>query len=237
MGKKKLQRFAENATFKHVVQPNLTDTLHTGNAIKGKWNEQMFKNNNPITLELGCGRGEYSVELARKNQHRNYIGVDIKGARLWRGAKTAFEENLKNVAFLRSRIEFITHYFDKNEIDEIWITFPDPQLKKRRAKNRLTHSSFLTLYQQFVKDDNTVHLKTDSLFLHKYTKKILNHNGIEIIEQSENIYAQSTSETLAIKTTYEQKFLEQALPITYLKFKLDKLKKLTEPEHSDDKIF
>ena len=231
MGKNKLQRFAENVTFGNIIQPDIIEARHQDNAIKGKWNEQMFKNNNPITLELGCGRGEYTVELARINPDRNYIGVDIKGARLWRGAKTAFEENLKNVAFLRSRIEFITRYFGNNEIDEIWLTFPDPQLKKRRAKNRLTHSYFLSLYQQFMKNNSLIHLKTDSLFLHRYTKEVLLHNGLEILEQSENIYSQPVTDELSIKTTYELKFLEQGLPITYLKFKLDKLKKIIEAEN------
>lgn len=230
MGKNKLQRFAENATNTRIIQPEIGNTLNHDNPIKGKWRERMFANQNPVVLELGCGKGEYTVELARSNSNINYIGVDIKGARLWRGAKTVAEENINNAAFLRTRIELITNYFSENEIDEIWITFPDPQLKSRRAKNRLTHSGFLSRYQQFLKPNSVVHLKTDSLFLHRYTKMVLQHNNLEILAESEDIYSQQATDiALNIKTTYEKIFMSQGFPITYLKFILDKTTKLSEP--------
>ncbi|HPW66239.1 MAG TPA: tRNA (guanosine(46)-N7)-methyltransferase TrmB [Salinivirgaceae bacterium] len=237
MGKNKLQRFAENATYKHVVQPDIIEARFQDNPIKGNWHKQMFKNSNPIVVELGCGKGEYTVELARKNPNINYIGVDIKGARLWRGAKTSAEENLKNVAFLRTRIEFITRYFATDEVDEIWITFPDPQIKPRRAKNRLTHSAFLSRYQQFLKSGSVVHLKTDNLFLHRYTKIVLEHNNIQIVESNEDIYSdKNINHYLTIKTTYEQMFMNQGFPITYIKFILDKSTKITEPEYDHHEL-
>ena len=237
MGKNKLKRFAENATYKHVVQPDIVEARDQDNLIKGNWRTQMFENSNPIVVELGCGKGEYTVALARENRIANYIGVDIKGARIWRGARTAFEEKLKNVAFLRTRIEFILRYFGKNEIDEIWITFPDPQIKTRRAKNRLTHSEFLSRYQQFLKPNGVVHLKTDSLFLHRYTKLVLEHNGIEILESSEDIYENPKIDpVLTIKTTYEKLFMSKGFPITYLKFQLNPNIMLTEPEYDNNQL-
>ncbi|MDD4746556.1 MAG: tRNA (guanosine(46)-N7)-methyltransferase TrmB [Salinivirgaceae bacterium] len=237
MGKNKLERFAENDTFRHVVQPDLIEAREHDNEIKGTWNRWMFENNNPIVVELGCGKGEYTVALARENRNVNYIGVDIKGARIWRGARTVAEENLKNVAFLRTRIEFILRYFGKNEIDEIWITFPDPQLKTRRAKNRLTHSEFLNRYQQFLKPNAVVHLKTDSLFMHRYSKMVLMHNGIDILEASEDIYVNPEIDPiLTIKTTYEKMFMSKGFPITYLKFRMKPNIKFTEPEYDNNEL-
>ncbi len=238
MGKNKLQRFTENATYKHVIQPDIIEARFQDNPIKGKWREQMFGNNNPIIVELGCGKGEYTIELARANPNKNYIGVDIKGARIWRGAKTVAEENLKNIAFLRTRIEFITRYFAPDEVDEIWITFPDPQIKPRRAKNRLTHSGFLNRYQQFLKPGSVVHLKTDSLFLHRYTKMVLEHNNIQIIEANKDIYSDNNiNRNLTIKTTYEKIFLKQGLPITYLSFIINKSTIITEPQYDHHELF
>jgi tRNA (guanine-N7-)-methyltransferase len=237
VGKNKLQRFAENATFRHVVQPDIIEAREQDNLMKGAWRQQMFRNNNPIVLELGCGKGEYTVELSRHNPDKNFIGVDIKGARLWRGARTAHEEGLKNVAFLRTRIEFISRYFAPGEVDEIWITFPDPQIKARRSKNRLTHAGFLSRYQQFLRPNSVVHLKTDSLFLHRYTKLVLEHNKIQILECSEDIYANPDIDPkLTIKTTYEKLFMAQGFPITYLKFVLDSKTELTEPEYDHHEL-
>ncbi len=237
MGKNKLEKFAENATFRHVIQPDLVEARFSDHPIKGKWRDQVFGNQNPIILELGCGKGEYTVELGRANRDKNFIGVDIKGARLWRGAKTSQQEQLTNVAFLRTRIEFINRYFATDEVDEIWITFPDPQMKTRRAKNRLTHSTFLSRYQQFLKHNSVVHLKTDNLFLHRYTKLVLEHNNLEILESNENIYSENSIDpVLSIKTTYEKIFQEQGYKITYLKFQLPSDKPLSEPDYDNNEL-
>jgi tRNA (guanine-N7-)-methyltransferase len=238
VGKNKLQRFAENASYKHVVQPDIIEAREHDNSIKGHWREQMFENTNPLVVELGCGKGEYTVELARHNPDKNFVGVDIKGARIWRGARSVAEEGIKNAAFLRTRIEFISRYFGTNEIDEIWITFPDPQIKARRSKNRLTHPVFLSRYQQFLKPNSVVHLKTDSLFLHRYTKLVLEHNKIPILECSEDIYSNPDIDPkLTIKTTYEKLFMAKGFSITYLKFTLDPTIKLIEPEYDHHELF
>lgn len=236
MGKNKLQRFAENATFRHVVQPDLDQARLGDHPIKGNWRGQMFANDNPIVLELGCGRGEYTVELARADAGRNYIGVDIKGARLWRGAKTVEEERLPNAAFLRTRIEFIGRYFAPSEVDEIWITFPDPQIKPRRAKNRLTHSAFLARYAQFLKPGGVIHLKTDSLFLHRYTRLVLEHNRAQVLRQTEDLYAGAVDPALSIKTTYEKIFTAKGFAITYLQFRLDPQAPLSEPDYDHEQL-
>jgi len=177
--KNKLKRFKENETFKNVFQPTREELTKEVYALKGNWNSTFFKNDNPIVLELGCGKGEYSVALAQKFPNKNFIGVDIKGARFWRGAKTALEENIPNVAFLRTQIELVDHAFAENEVDEIWITFPDPQIKYRRTKHRMTNSVFLNRYKKILKPDGFVNLKTDSEFMHGYTLGLLHGAGPE----------------------------------------------------------
>lgn len=218
--KNKLKRFHENETFSNVIQPTRSEVLENFN-LKGKWHS-FFKNDNPIVLELGCGKGEYTIALARKNPTVNYIGIDIKGARFWRGAKTALEENLTNVCFLRTQIELIDLLFDKNEVNEIWITFPDPQIKYKRTKHRLTNSDFLKKYNTVLKSEGIVHLKTDSEFMHGYTLGLLHSEGHEVLYAHHDIYKNdfSPSEVTATQTFYESQYLETGKPITYIKFKL-----------------
>ncbi len=219
MAKKKLVRFAEMATFPHVFQPQLKHLLNNEFELKNKWNQQFFKNQNPIVLELGCGKGEYTVGLARMYPDKNFIGIDIKGARMWRGAKTALEEGLKNVAFLRTKIDLLPAIFAPNEVSEIWITFPDPQPKK--ARKRLSGAKFLNEYRQFLKAGGLVHLKTDSRELHNYTLKVLQKNNLPVLFATNNLYAELNNDPiLGIKTFYEQGFLEQGKKITYIKFQI-----------------
>lgn len=216
--KNKLRRFKENESFENVIQPSREEVL-AGFALKGKW--QKFFNNNPIVLELGCGKGEYSVALSQKYPEKNFIGVDIKGARFWRGAKTALENDLKNVAFLRTQIELINNCFEENEVSEIWITFPDPQIKYKRTKHRLITKPFLEKYQSILNTDGLVHLKTDSEFLHGYLLGLLHEGDHEIIFAHHDIYNSSSppSEATAIQTFYEKQYLELKKAITYVKFR------------------
>lgn len=220
--KNKLKRFKENETFSNVYQPKRDELIQSQFALKGKWNEQVFKNENPIVLELGCGRGEYSVEMARKYPNKNFIGVDIKGARFWRGAKTAIEDKLSNVAFLRTQIELIDYAFAENEVDEIWITFPDPQIKYKRTKHRMTNSNFLKRYKAILKPEGIVNLKTDSEFMHGYTLGLLHGAGHEVLYANHNVYHQegSPEDVTNIQTYYESQYLEHNKPITYIRFKL-----------------
>ncbi|MFA6335067.1 MAG: tRNA (guanosine(46)-N7)-methyltransferase TrmB [Bacteroidales bacterium] len=229
MGKDKLKRFAENESFKCLFQPELDEIFRKDYKLKGKWHSEVFRNDNPIVLELGCGRGEYTVEMARKYPDLNFMGIDIKGARLWRGAKSAVEESLSNVAFVRCRIEFIEWLFGPDEISEIWITFADPQIN--RDNKRLTGTRFMERYRTFLVPDGLIHLKTDSLYLHNYTEAMARINGLEIVESNKDIYGSGRSdEKLSIKTHYENNFLSQEMAITYLAFRLDQNKKLIEPE-------
>ena len=218
--KNKLKRFAENATFPNVIQPS-REEVQGGFQWKGRWNT-FFKNDNPLVLELGCGKGEYTLGLARRNPNTNYIGVDIKGARFWRGAKTALEEGLENVAFLRSQIELIDLLFDANEVSEIWITFPDPQIKFKRTKHRMTNPAFLEQYQKILQPNGLIHLKTDSEFLHGYTLGLLKGMGHEVLYANHDIYRNegSPAEALEIQTFYENQYLEIGKPITYIQFRL-----------------
>ncbi len=218
--KNKLKRFNENETFTNVIQPSRKE-ISDGFRLKGQWSA-FFKNNNPIILELGCGKGEYTIALAKQNPNINYIGVDIKGARFWRGAKTALEDNLTNVAFLRTQIELIDLCFEEDEINEIWITFPDPQIKFKRMKHRLTNPDFLKKYQKTLIPKGIIHLKTDSEFLHGYTLGILQEGNHEIIYAHHNIYnnAYTPKEATLTKTFYEKQFLDQKKAITYIKFKV-----------------
>ena len=218
--KNKLKRFAENETFSNVIQPT-REAILKGFEFKGAWNS-FFKNDNPIVLELGCGKGEYTVGLAKLNPDKNYIGIDIKGARFWRGAKTALEEGLTNVAFIRTQIELIDDLFAGGEVSEIWITFPDPQIKYKRTKHRMTNEAFLKKYQKILKTNGLVHLKTDSEFMHGYTLGLLHGLGYTVEYANHNVYNNegSSEEVLKIKTFYENQYLEERKPITYIKFRV-----------------
>jgi tRNA (guanine-N7-)-methyltransferase len=220
--KNKLRRFKENETFDNVYQPTRDALVSNRFILKGNWNRSIFKNNNPLVLELGCGKGEYSVALAKKYPNKNFIGIDIKGARFWRGAKTAVEENISNVAFLRTQIELIDYAFGANEVDEIWITFPDPQIKYKRTKHRMTNAEFLKRYKTILKEDGVVNLKTDSEFMHGYTLGLLHGAGHEVLYANHNVYKQegSPEEVTSIQTFYESQYLEQNKPITYIRFKI-----------------
>ena len=220
--KNKLKRFKENETFKNVFQPSRDELVNQGYALKGNWNTAFFKNNNPLVIELGCGKGEYTVALAHKYPNKNFVGVDIKGARFWRGAKTAIEEKLDNAAFLRTQIELIDYAFDENEVDEIWITFPDPQIKYKRTKHRLTNTTFLKRYKTILKPEGVVNLKTDSEFMHGYTLGLLHGEGHEVLYSNHNVYKLegSPEEVTSIQTFYESQYLEQNKAITYIRFKI-----------------
>lgn len=220
--KNKLKRFKENETFKNVVQPNRKEIEDGSFPLKGNWNTH-FGNDNPIVLELGCGKGEYTVGLARMYPDKNFIGIDIKGARLWRGAKTAIEDDMGNVAFLRTQIELVDRIFDQNEVAEIWITFPDPQIKYKRTKHRMTNEVFLKKYAQILVDHGLVHLKTDSEFMHGYTLGLLHGTGREVVYANHDVYKNegSPKEVLSIQTFYEKQYLEQDKPITYIKFRIN----------------
>lgn len=221
MAKNKLRKFAEMETYPQVVQPELKE-LRAGFDMKGNWKNKFFKNDNPLVLELGCGKGEYSVGLAKKYPNKNFLGIDIKGSRMWTGATQAQEEALSNVGFLRMRIEFIELAFAQGEVDEIWITFPDPQLKKRRAQKRLTHPLFLKRYNYLLQKEGVIHLKTDSQFLHGYTLGIV-HGEEHILEDAEHdLYnAKLQREHMEIRTHYEQIYLDKGMPITYCRFRLN----------------
>jgi tRNA (guanine-N7-)-methyltransferase len=221
VGKGKLQRFKEMDTFKNVFQPGFEEIFNKDFHLKSFWQQKVFNNTNPIVLELGCGKGEYTIGLARRFSQKNFIGVDIKGARMWKGAKEANTNNMNNVAFLRTRIEFINSFFSKNEISEIWITFPDPQIRKSRSKKRLTASRFLNTYKNFLQDEGIVHLKTDSVELYEYTQKIIAYNGLQNLFHTNDLYKNDTQdEILCIRTFYEQMFLDEGKKITYTKFRL-----------------
>ena len=222
MGKDKLRRFAENLTFECLVQPDFEEIFHKDHSLKGQWRSSFFRNDNPIVLELGCGKGEYTVALAERNPERNYIGVDIKGARMWRGAKTATENKMTNAGFVRTRIEFINSFFAEGEVDEIWITFPDPQLKTRRANKRLTSPLFLERYARFLAPDGVINLKTDSQHLYNYTQAVIGRFGLRCETADNDIYGSGfADEVLSVNTAYEQMFLQRGLPITYTRFSLD----------------
>lgn len=220
-GKDKLRRFAENQSFRCMVQPQFEEIFHRDYRLKGRWREEFFGNDGPLTLELGCGRGEYTVALGERFPERNIIGIDIKGARMWRGAKTATERSMPNVGFLRTRIEFIDSFFARDEVDEIWITFPDPQLHKNRADKRLTAPPFLARYSGFLRPTGCIHLKSDSLYLHNYTRAVIAANSLPETAVCTDIYGTGyADELLSVKTAYEEKFLDQQIPITYLRFGL-----------------
>ncbi len=220
--KNKLKRFRENETFPNLFQPTREELLEDRFALKGRWNKDYFEKEQPIVVELGCGKGEYSLGLAERYPEKNFIGIDIKGARIWRGAKTALEKNRKNVGFLRMQIELLDKAFAPGEISEIWITFPDPQIKYKRTKHRLTNPDFLSLYKKLLSPNGLLHLKTDSEFLHGYTLGLLQGAGHEILYAHHDIYknTEAPKELIEIQTFYEKQYLEVGKPITYIKFKL-----------------
>lgn len=241
MGKNKLARWAELGTFINVIQPETGNLLYGDHSIKGNWKRDIFRNENPVVLELGCGRGEYTTGLAEMFPGKNFIGVDIKGARLWRGAKTANERKLTNTAFLRTRIEFINSYFSTDEVDEIWLTFPDPHPGKKNSNKRLTCPWFLNCYRKFMKNNGIIHLKTDYAELYHYTRNLALKNQIMIMFETTNLYSETSQEGInslkinypdiyeslsgkafSIRTHYENMFLKDGLKIHYLAFRLEK---------------
>ena len=237
MGKGKLAKFAEMAENPLVVECPFWLLQKEGFPLKGKWHEEFFKNNNPIVLELGCGRGEYTIGLARRFPDKNFIGVDIKGARMWHGAKTALEEGMKNVAFLRTNIECIAGFFAPDEVAELWLTFSDPQMKK--ATKRLTSTYFMERYRKFLVDGGLIHVKTDSNFLATYTKYMVEKNGLPLLRCSFDLYGQLTTDNgqrtfdpslTEIRTYYESMWLERGIPIKYLQFQLPQDGTLEEPD-------
>jgi tRNA (guanine-N7-)-methyltransferase len=221
MGKNKLRKFSELKTFSNVIESGIDEVYDKNHTLKGKWADVLFKNTKPIILELGCGKGEYTVKLAEKYPDRNFIGVDIKGARMWVGARQAIETGLKNVFFLRTRIEFISSFFSGQEIDEIWITFPDPQENRKRKNKRLTSSVFLNKYKGFLKHDGIINLKTDNKKLYDYTFELVSNNNCKILIHTDDLYnSEHTDKTHEIKTHYENIFLNEGKPICYLQFTL-----------------
>lgn len=229
MGKNKLFKFREMAEFPHVFQCSFSDLQEQGDfEMKGRWHE-FFQNSNPIVLELGCGKGEYAVGLAKRFADKNFIGIDIKGARIWTGAKESYLSGMRNVAFLRTGINLLTHFFAAGEVSEIWITFPDPQMKKTRK--RLTSAGFLQIYEQVLQPNGIVHLKTDSNFMYTYTKAIVQENGYKVLTDTNNLYADnSAGDILSIKTFYEQQWLARGIDIKYLQFELSPRENIVEPD-------
>ncbi len=225
MGKNKLARWAELGTFDNVIQHEDEAGFGIEHPVKGKWKSEIFRNQNPIILELGCGRGEYTTALSQRFPDNNYIGVDIKGSRLWRGAKTAHENKMRNAAFLRTRIEFINSFFAEDEVDEIWLTFPDPQPEKKNSNKKLTCPWFLNNYRKFLIDNGIIHLKTDNYELFRYTKNLAERNNLTVIVSTTDLYSELTgNDFLHIRTHYEDLFLKQGLKINYLAFRLEKNK-------------
>ena len=234
MGKNKLRKFADMETFSCVFQYPFAAVKEAPFPLRGRWNAEYFGNDNPIVLELGCGKGEYAVGLARRFPDKNYIGVDIKGARMWTGAKTVEQEHLGNVAFLRTSIELIEHFFTPGEVAEIWITFPDPQMKK--VNKRLTGTRFLANYRKILADGGLVHLKTDSPFLYTYTREMAQLNALPVLVDTPDLYAgDRDDDILAIKTYYEQQWLARGKTIKYLQFRLPHDGTLAEPDIDIDR--
>lgn len=221
MGKKKLSRFRELERLDRVFQPPFEEVFGKDYQLKGRWCKEVYGNHHPLVLELGCGKGEYTVGLARKHPEKNFMGLDIKGARIWTGAKAAQQEGLHNVAFLRTRIDFINAFFARDEVDEIWITFPDPQEKKRRLKKRLTGAGFLNRYRAFLKDGGKIHLKTDNPALYRDTLDLVHYNGLTVEDQTSDLYGEGwNDERVSIQTFYEKHFLDEGIKINYLCFRL-----------------
>jgi tRNA (guanine-N7-)-methyltransferase len=229
LGKKKLSRFRELESLERVFQPPLEEIFGKDYHLKGRWCREVFGNDRALILELGCGKGEYTVGLARNYPQKNFMGLDIKGARIWTGAKTAQIEGMTNVAFLRTRVEFISSFFTRNEVDEIWITFPDPQEKRRRLKKRLPGAHFLNMYRAFLKDGGKVHLKTDNLQLYMDTLELVRFNDLPLEQYSTDVYNEDWSdEVISIQTYYEQSFLAEGTKINYIRFRLPAGKEIRE---------
>jgi len=223
VGKNKLSKWAEMRTFGNVIEPDTSAVKKDHHPLRGNWKKEIFRNDHPLVLELGCGKGEYTVGLALKYPDKNHLGVDIKGARIWRGAKTAYEEKIINVFFVRTRIEFISSFFTDDEADEIWITFPDPFPKPADAGRRLTSPHFLNSYRKILRDKGIVHLKTDNSVLYKYTRDLVHLNQMEVIADTDDLYGSgSFNEILAIRTHYESLFLKDGIKIKYIAFRLEK---------------
>ena len=229
MAKKKLARFAEMEVLPNVFQPKHEEVFRTDYPLKGKWNEEVFHNDHPIILEIGCGKGEYTVELGKLYPEKNFIGLDIKGARMWKGAKTAVENGMNNVAFLRMYAEMLESVFAPGEIAELWITFPDPQMAK--ARKRLSGTRFLSLYRKILAPQAVIHLKTDSLFLYRYTSALIELNHLPVEVRTEDLYGCGWEDKiLSIKTFYEKQWLSRGKQIKYLRFSLGEDIPLTEPD-------
>lgn len=232
MGKNKLKKFAEMREFACVLQYPREELIKNGFPHRGLWNAEFFKREAPIVVEFGCGKGEYTVGLAKSDSERNYIGVDIKGARMWRGAKTVEEEGISNAAFLRAEIENIDKFFVPGEVEELWITFPDPQMQKTRK--RLTSTRFLNLYRRMLGDNGIVNLKTDSPFLYEYTRRLVELNGFEVLMNTDDLYGSGNADPVSsIKTFYEQQWLSRGKKIKLLSFRLPAEGELREPESED----
>lgn len=232
MGKNKLKKFADMERFGCVLQYPREELLAKGFPYFGKWNGEVFSSPRPIVLELGCGRGEYTVGLARNDSSRNHVGIDIKGARMWTGAREVEESGMDNAAFLRCEIENIDRFFAPGEVDEIWITFPDPQMKKTRK--RLTSTRFLAMYRRIMRPGGIVNLKTDSPFLYEYTRRLVHLNGFEILEETDDLYGTGRADaSTAIKTYYEQQWLSRGKKIKLLSFRLPAEGELLEPREDD----
>lgn len=223
MGKNKLAKWAEMESFDNVIQPAITGQSDISHPLRGKWNTKIFHNNNPLIIELGCGKGEYTTGLSKIKPQANYVGVDIKGARMWRGAKTAHENKIINVAFLRTRIEFINSFFEEDEVSEIWLTFPDPYPGKKNSNKRLTCPWFLNKYRTFLRDNGLIHLKTDNKDLFTYTRSVAQRNHLEILAATNDLHAEYPEDNiLSIRTHYENIFVNEGMKINYLSFRLPK---------------
>jgi len=222
VGKNKISRFEDNMSFGFLFQRSF-EQLEGGFHLKGKWNKELFGNDNPIILELGCGKGEYTIGLAQRSPDKNYIGVDIKGSRMWVGCKKVQELGLKNVAFIRTRIALIEYFFAANEVSEIWLTFSDPHLRGAHSRKRLSSPQYLARYSKFMKDDNTIHLKTDNPVLFHFTLKTVKEGGHELGVVSDNVYAKGAPpEVMEIQTFYEQMWRQEGRTIHYLNFRMKK---------------
>ncbi|MCD8176436.1 MAG: tRNA (guanosine(46)-N7)-methyltransferase TrmB [Tannerellaceae bacterium] len=229
MGKNKLAKFEDMAGFPHVFEYPFARLQAEGFELKGHWNERFFKNNNPVVLELGCGKGEYTVGLARLFPDKNFIGIDIKGARMWTGAKDSLERGMKNVAFIRTSIELISSFFAPGEVSEIWLTFPDPQMKK--VNKRLTSTRFMSLYRQILAKEGIIHLKTDSNFMYTYTCEMVKAHGFPVLFSTNDLYHSGlVDEILSIQTYYEQQWLDRGLTIKYIKFVCEDREQFIEPD-------
>lgn len=227
MAKNKLKRFAENREMPNVLEPPIQEVIDGIDSFQGQWANH-FGNDHPITLELACGKGEYTVGMARLFPERNFVGIDIKGSRMWRGAKTCLEEGIENAAFLRTRIDFVDRFFDRDEVSEIWVTFPDPQLKKNRMRKRLTHPLFLRRYQAILRKGGTINLKTDSTTLFDFTLDVVAEYNLKIQNQTLDVYrlgkkkfSKELMEILGIQTYYEKMWLKEGKAIKYIQFSFD----------------